>query len=384
VIRTFTDDYPDSVAMVVIAVARMELTSSTNDFMEMIVKQSVATLLLIICCAGCNRKHDFPPQAGANPGNLAAFSDYRSQAPGTVHHIRLADLPDPYATASVNSGPALIPRPRNAWPQAPPGFRVQLYANGFDNPRLIRTAPNGDVFLAESAAGKIVVLRGFRPDGSVQQTEVYASGLNKPFGIGFYPPRPEPQWVYVANTDSVVHFPYRNGDVRARGAQEIVTSDIPGGGLLLRGGHFTRDIAFSLDGKKMFVSVGSRSNHAAVAAVLYEPIEHHRADILGIQAGWLRPPRIRLGDSQRGRDCSSAHDRSTLGLGERARRARRQSSSRLHHACTGWWFLRLALVLHGRTSGPQTLGGTFGTPRQGDYAGRLIAAAQRFARDDVL
>ena len=183
----------------------------------MIVKQSAATLLLIICCAGCNRnKYDVPPRAGANPGNMAAFSDYRSQAPGTTHHIQLADLPDPYATASVNNGPALIPRPEKAWPQAPPGFRVQLYAGGFDNPRLIRAAHNGDVFLAESASGKILVLRGIRDYGSDQQSEVFASGLKKPFGIGFYPPGPEPQWVYVANTDSVVRFPYHSGDLKAR------------------------------------------------------------------------------------------------------------------------------------------------------------------------
>ena len=262
-----------------ITAARMELTSSIlgNDFMEMIVKQSAATLLLIICYASCSRKYDVPRQA--NPGNLAAFSDYRSQAPGIVHHIRIADLPDPYATTSANNGPKLIPRPENAWPQAPPGFRVQLYASGFDNPRLIRTAPNGDVFLAESASGKILVLRGIIDDGTVRQMEVFASGLNKPFGIGFYPPGPEPQWVYVANTDSVVRFPYHSGDLKARGAQELVTSDIPNGGLLGGGGHSTRDIAFSSDGK-MFVSVGSRSNDAAVAAVLSPLIEHHRADSL--------------------------------------------------------------------------------------------------------
>jgi glucose/arabinose dehydrogenase len=152
-----------------------------------------------------------------------------------------------------------------------------LYASGLENPRLIRTAPNGDLFLAESGPGKIRVFRGIEPDGHARQSEVFASGLNQPFGIAFYPPGAEPQWVYVANTDSVVRFPYRNGDLKARAAREVVTAEIPGGGLLRGGGHWTRDIAFSLDGRKMFVSVGSRSNDAEV---LYSPIEDRRADIL--------------------------------------------------------------------------------------------------------
>ena len=236
-----------------------------------------AALVLLIFCAGCKRSPSIPPGSKANPGNPAAFSDYRSQAPGKLHHIGITDLPDPYATPSVDSGTELVPRPPDAWPQAPAGFRVQLYASGLDNPRLIRTAPNGDLFLAESAPGKIQVFRGIDPNGRALQSEVFATGLNKPFGIAFYPPGPEPQWVYVANTGSVVRFPYRNGDLTARGSQEVVTSDIPGGGLLRGGGHWTRDIAFSADGKKMFVSVGSRSNDAER---LYSQIEHHRADIL--------------------------------------------------------------------------------------------------------
>jgi glucose/arabinose dehydrogenase len=243
----------------------------------MIAKRTAVLLFFVLCAVGCKRGPNALLKANANPGNLAAFSDYRSQAPGKVHHIRVTDLPDPYATASVDHGPELIPRPAGAWPQAPAGFRVQLYASELDNPRLIRTAPNGDNFLAESAPGKIRVFRGIDPDGRALQSAVFASGLNKPFGIAFYPPGPEPQWVYVANTDSVVRFPYRSGDLTARGAQEVVTSDIPGGGLLRGGGHWTRDIAFSADGKKMFVSVGSRSNDAER---LYSQIERHRADIL--------------------------------------------------------------------------------------------------------
>jgi glucose/arabinose dehydrogenase len=83
------------------------------------------------------------------------------------------------------------------------------------------------------------------------QTEVFATGLTQPFGIAFYPPGPDPQWVYVGYTDSVVRFPYKSGDLKARGASQKI-SDLPGGGHLRGGSHWTRDIAFSKVGKKMF------------------------------------------------------------------------------------------------------------------------------------
>ena len=85
----------------------------------------------------------------------------------------------------------LFPRPANAWPIAPRGFKVELYATGLDNPRLLRTAPNGDLFLAESETGKIKVFRGVGADGKAKQVSVFAAGLHQPFGIAFYPQRPQ-------------------------------------------------------------------------------------------------------------------------------------------------------------------------------------------------
>jgi glucose/arabinose dehydrogenase len=206
----------------------------------------------------------------------SAFSDYRSESPGHSHHITLLDLPLPYTTPSADAPPAVIERPAEAWPQAPPGFAVQLYASGLQNPRLLRAAPNGDVFLAESEPGNIKVLRGIDAQGGVQKVATFATGLDKPFGITFYPPGPEPEWVYVANTGSVVRFPYRNGDLKARGSAHKICS-LPGAGLLHGGGHWTRDLAFSLDGKTMYVSVGSRSNDDDSDT---HPAEEDRADIL--------------------------------------------------------------------------------------------------------
>jgi glucose/arabinose dehydrogenase len=218
-----------------------------------------------------------PALKAASTTQASVFMDYRSERPGVVHKITTSDLPEPYATDSADNGPDIVSRPPNAWPQAPAGFKVELYASGLNFPRLIRTAPNGDLFVAESRAGEIKVFRGITPDGRAQQTQVFATGLHQPFGINFYPPGTEPKWVYVANTDSVVRFAYQNGDLKARASAETVVKEIPGGGLLRGGGHWTRDIAFANDGRRMFVSVGSHSNDDDTDG---NAAEFHRADIL--------------------------------------------------------------------------------------------------------
>ena len=111
----------------------------------------------------------------------------------------------------------------------PAGFKVELFAEGLSEPREMRVAPNGDIFVAETAPGNIRVLRA--ADGASKPTvnEIYASGLEEPFGIAFFPSGDNPQWVYVANTDSVVRFPYRAGDTKARGKPEIVVAELPHG-----------------------------------------------------------------------------------------------------------------------------------------------------------
>ncbi len=137
----------------------------------------------------------------------AAFASYLNEKPGTFRKITVADLPAPYATTSANNDPSrIIPRPANAWPQAPHGFQVQEFASGFDEPRLMRTAPNGDVFLADSSAGKIIVFHGVTKDGNAEVTMDFATALKRPFGISFYPPGKDPQYVYVGNTDSSCAF----------------------------------------------------------------------------------------------------------------------------------------------------------------------------------
>ncbi len=213
----------------------------------------------------------------------AAFIDYSQEKPGALRKVTVGDLPDPYATESVDNGPSLVPRPAGAMPEAPAGFKVELYATDLKNPRLIRTAPNGDLFVVESEPGHdsdngtVLVFRGVDAKGKPQQVSTFATGLKQPFGLAFYPLGPNPQWVYIGNTDSVVKFPYKNGDTKATGAAQTVVPELPGGGRLRGGGHWTRDVVFTKDGQHMLVSVGSHSN---VDDTDNNQAEFHRADVL--------------------------------------------------------------------------------------------------------
>jgi glucose/arabinose dehydrogenase len=189
-----------------------------------------------------------------------ASGDWSTDAPGVRRHITTADLPKPYENESVQNGPKLVKRPECALPVVPAEFKVEEFASGFKNPRLIRVAPNGDIFVAESRANLIRVIRPSKDGSKPEINEIYAADLKRPFGIAFYPLGPNPQWIYIGDTDAILRFPYQNGDIKPRGKMETVVPDIPGWGELRGGGHWTRDVVFSQDGKKMFVSVGSHSN----------------------------------------------------------------------------------------------------------------------------
>ena len=212
-------------------------------------------VVIATCVAGLLCVPVIPLFAQTGPVQLegaAAFGDWRTDHPGTQRLIKPQDLPAPDLAASVGNSVRTVHRTNDQKPIVPNGFQVNLLASGLAGPRLIRVAPNGDVFVAESNAGQIRVLR---PNGNeAPQATVFASGLGYPFGIAFYPPGNDPQWVYVGNTDSVVRFPYRTGDVTARATPEVIVPH------LAVGGHHTRDVVFSPDGKTMYVSVGSASN----------------------------------------------------------------------------------------------------------------------------
>jgi glucose/arabinose dehydrogenase len=196
-----------------------------------------------------------PAAAASATGNV---SDWQNAAPGVKHHVTLADLPPPFSTSSAGNGPRVVRQPVNAVLSVPAGFTVRQFTAGLQNPRLLRVAPNGDVFISETSQNRIRVLRTADGEDAPAEKQIFAEGLDRPFGIAFYPAGDDPRWIYVANNNSVVRIPYRNGDLEATGKYEIIVPRLTDSG----GGHSTRDIAFSRDGKRLFISVGSGSNVA--------------------------------------------------------------------------------------------------------------------------
>ena len=206
----------------------------------------------------------FADNPGAESRTLTgkdALGDWTTDAPGVRRKITIDDLAKPYDTPSAKNFPRVVKRPEGAWPKAPEGFEVTEFVTGLTEPRVIVRAPNGDLFVAESRANRIRVIRDTDFDGKPEVNEVFATGLTRPFGIAFYPVGPDPKYLYVGNTDSVVRFPYKSGDTKSSGSAETVVKDIPSGNESVGGGgHWTRDLEFSPDGKTLYVSIGSRSN----------------------------------------------------------------------------------------------------------------------------
>ncbi len=214
----------------------------------------IAFLSMLKIPEGVKVKYQTAPPPGAeNDPN-----GWHQSAPGVKHHYTLADLPAPFATTSAGNPPQVAPRPDGATLAVPPGFTVKLFATGLHNPRLLRVAPNGDIFIAETAAKRIRVMRIADGADAPVENRIFASGLDRPFGISFYPPGNNPQWMYVADNNSVIRFPYHNGDLEASGPPELIVPKLAD----TTGGHTTRDVVFSNDGKRMFISVGSGSNVA--------------------------------------------------------------------------------------------------------------------------
>jgi glucose/arabinose dehydrogenase len=232
----------------------------TKENFSMNLRTRCTTVLLSVLIAS-NVWGDKPHESDHTLTGKDALGDWTTDAPGLRRKITVDDLAKPYDTASAKNNPRIVSRPKGAWPQAPEGFEVTEFVTGLEQPRVILRAPNGDFFLAESRANRIRVIRDADGDGKPEVNEIFATGLSRPFGIAFYPVGFEPKYIYVGNTDSVVRFPYKSGDTKAAGEAETIVKDIPSGSESVGGGgHWTRDLEFSPDGKTLFVSVGSRSN----------------------------------------------------------------------------------------------------------------------------
>jgi glucose/arabinose dehydrogenase len=164
-------------------------------------------------------------------------------------------------------------------PQAPPGFEVTLYKDGFSNPRWLYQLPNGDILVAESntikntlmqagavvlgaakaenmktSANRISILRDADKDGKPEIKEIFMENLNQPFGMLLLN-----GWLYVGNTDGLIRVPYKEGDMRASGPAETIVK-LPAEG---RNQHWTRNIVANADGSKIYIAVGSNDNIGA-------------------------------------------------------------------------------------------------------------------------
>ncbi len=193
-----------------------------------------------------------PPDAEPPEGD----PDWINDRPGRVHRVDLDNLPEPYETASAVNFPQVASRPDGAELMVPDGFSVDTFTTDVQAPRAMVLAPNGDIFLAETQSGRIKVMRPGSDYSNPDSITVFAQGLLQPLGIALYPQGDNPQWVYIAETNRVIRYPYQVGDTVARDIPEVIISQLSPVG----GGHYTRDLAFSPDGSRLYVSVGSQTN----------------------------------------------------------------------------------------------------------------------------
>lgn len=216
-------------------------------------------------------------------------------------------LPPPYATESATRSSRVIPQPENAKLFVPKGFKVNVFAEGgFRYPRWMALAPNGDVFVADSRANSIIVLRDKDKDGVADERFVWSDKLAQPFGMAFHE-----NWFYVANTDSIVRFAYKPGQTASTGDPEKLVDLTPGG----YNQHWTRNILFSPDGKKMFVSIGSATNASVeddpkrAAISVYDPDGRNHE----IYASGLRNPIGLAWNPKNGELWTAVNERDGLG-----------------------------------------------------------------------
>jgi glucose/arabinose dehydrogenase len=210
----------------------------------------------------------------------AAFGSWQDDSPGVRRSFTVQDLQP--VSKSINSAAQVVPVPAGARPRVPDGFSAELVTSELRNARAIRLAPNGDLFVANSMSSSVHVLRVPAGSGKPSTTTVFASGLQQPFGIAFYPLGPNPQWVYIANSNGVIRFRYKNGDLKATGQPERVVDGIPWVH------HWTRDIVVAPDGNRFYFSVGSGSNAAQDMFPAPQLTEHPVPRIVSTVAEWAK------------------------------------------------------------------------------------------------
>ena len=230
---------------------------------------AVALLFIIsIACAQSSPRTAAPP-----PSSSGALRHY---------DIKVSDLPPPEVLTGPRNQSKVIPRPDGAELILPPGFRVSVFAeDDLKQPRHLTLAPNGDIFVSEPQGNRISILRDANNDGRVEQRFVFATGLNRPFGMAFWR-----DYLYVGNTNGLVRFAYKPGQTKAEGEPEKI-ADLPSGP-----GHWTRNVIFNAAGTKMYVAVGSASNVNAGEPEIRAAISEFNPDGTGhrIYASGTRNP----------------------------------------------------------------------------------------------
>ena len=239
--------------------------------------------------------------------------------------ISVQQLPEPFETPWNRAIPTVVERPMGALPTAPEGFEVFVFAEGLSDPRRMELAPNGDVFVAESRAGEIVVLADEDRDGRADRRETFAAGLDRPFGLAFHD-----GYLYVGNNGAVVRFPYAPGQRTASGPPEHVV-DLPSSSDAIdtdtaerlgidvsrtRGfNHWTRNLVFDPDGRKMYVAVGSATNAMPGTDPRRAAINEYDPDGSGhrVFAGGLRNPVAMDFQPESGVLWTAVHERDHLG-----------------------------------------------------------------------
>jgi len=218
--------------------------------------------LLMLNLAGCGEMATLPESAGVGPQPALP-------------------PPNPTLIPTVHIAPAKG-WPAGATPVAAAGLTVNAYAAGLDHPRWLYVLPNGDVLVAESngpprpdnargikgwgmklvtkragggvpSANRITLLRDTDGDGIAETRTVFLNGLNSPFGMTLVGSD-----LYVANTDSIMRFPYKAGDTQIT-VPGVKVIDLPAGTI---NHHWTKNVIASRDGSRLYVTVGSNSNVA--------------------------------------------------------------------------------------------------------------------------
>ncbi|WP_457447178.1 PQQ-dependent sugar dehydrogenase [Roseateles sp. P5_E4] len=216
-----------------------------------------------------------PAVPGADVGSWSA------DRPGRIHEWKVADLPKPFATESASNGPRTVPRPEGALPLVPEGFKVSLWARDPDRGRVMVKAPNGDIFISSTTKRLVKVFRSSTGE-TADVVSTFASGMDRPFGLAFWPTGSDPRYLYVAFVNSVVRYPYRNGDLVAGGEPEVVVPKLS----QAVGAHSSRTLVFSADGRTMFLSIGSATNVAeGIGKTPPEPLAGWEARH-GLGAAW--------------------------------------------------------------------------------------------------